>query len=462
MNHRIFPSHRPAFRRSATGALLAIAVAGCSALAAAPSLAQPADDGRDGTTPQSNAHVAERVIVAPAADAARGMTVTFRAKRQGAEVEYRIAESGDAPLRVATTSKAVGIGAPPGVAHQSAALEGLDPATTYEYRIVAAAEDGGAGAGERQAGPWRSFATAPDAGQSSRFDMLFFGDAQNGLTEQWRTTAQSAFAAVPDAELILQSGDMINEAHLDREWGDWYEAMDGKPASTPLLTAIGNHEFTIDPFATAFNGHFTHPANGPEILRNSTYVVDRGGVRIVTLTANGLFLDEQRRFLDEALESNPHEWSIVMFHQPVHNAGTARDDRTYGNAFAETIERHGVDLVLNGHDHAYARGHKTAGVVDGVATGPVYMVATAGSKFYGTGEQNRSWTDQAAQRVVWAQHTSTFQKITVDACTMDVIAVITAEGAEPVTSNGASGPGSVLDSFTIDKCGPAKQVRTNE
>ena len=419
--------------------LAASALAGATAITALTGVAaaQPAAPAHD---------VAERVILAPADDAARGMTVTFRAAEQGAAVEYRPAGGDAESVRVDATPKGTALA---GGIHQTAAMTDLAPATAYEYRIVTAGGD---------AGPWRQFSTAPD-GHADPVDMLFFGDAQNGLTEEWRTTAQSAFATVPDAELILQSGDMIDQAHLDGEWGDWYTAMDGKPATTPLLAAIGNHEFTVDPFATAFANHFTHPANGPEILRNSTYFVDRGGMRIITLSANALFLDQQREFLDRALTENPNQWSVVMFHQPVHNASTNRNDRMYGNAFAETIERHDVDLVLNGHDHAYARGHKSDNVVDGVNTGPVYMVATAGSKFYGTAADSPAWSEQGAERAVWAREASTFQKITVDACTMDVTAVITVEGDDRMSSNGAAGAGSVLGEFTIDKCGEGKLVR---
>ncbi|MFD5867111.1 metallophosphoesterase [Corynebacterium sp. NPDC060344] len=448
MNSRTFALRRPT--APITAALTAGALAATAALtgvAAAQPAAPEAPAAEEGTQA-----VAERVILAPAADAARGMTVTFRAPAQGAAVEYRPAGGSDAGIgtdadttRVATTAKGASL---TGGAHQSAALTDLSPATAYEYRIITA---GG------ETGPWREFTTAPD-GHAGPVDMLFFGDAQNGLADEWRTTASAALAGVPDAELILQSGDMIDQAHLDAEWGQWYDSLGGAPATTPMLTAIGNHEFTVDPFATAYNNHFSHPANGPEILRNTTYYVDRGGVRIITLTANALFLDQQREFLDRALAENPNPWSVVMFHQPVHNASDGRDEPMYDRAFAETIERHDVDLVLNGHDHAYARGHKAANEVDGVNTGPVYMVATGGSKFYGATDDNSSWSTLGAQRAVWARETSTYQRITVDACTMDVTAVITVEGDDPATSNGAGGAGSTLDEFTIDKCGEGKRV----
>lgn len=386
--------------------------------------------------------VADRIVLAPTADATTGVTVTFLSDASDATVEYR--GDGGATGTAATAVKGTGESG----SHHSATIDGLQPGTAYEYRIVTGGDDGAAG-------QWRSFVTAA---QSGPMDMIFWGDAQNGLTDEWAVSAQAAIAGVPDATLMLQSGDMIDQAHSDEEWGQWYRSMGDAAATTPLLTALGNHELSIDPAATAFRNHFTHPANGPASLNNSTYYVDHQNVRIITLTANGLFLDAQAAFLEEALASNPHEWSMVMFHQPVHNGTTNRNDTTYGEVFTEIIERHDVDLVLNGHDHTYARGHKTDNVVDGVNTGPVYLVATAGSKYYPTAEENPAWSGQGADRTVWAAETSTYQRITLDACTMEVTSVITTQGDEPVTSNGVSGAGNVLDEFTIDKCGEDKRV----
>lgn len=357
--------------------------------------------------------VADRIILAPAADATGGVTVTFLSDATTASVEYREAQG--AADSVATTVKGAGASG----SHHTAAIVGLRPGTAYEYRVVA-----GDGA-DRRAGQWRTFATA---GGSGPVDMIFWGDAQNGLADEWVAGARAAIEAVPEASLMLQSGDMIDQAHEDPEWRDWYRAMGDAAATTPMLTALGNHELTIDPAATAFRNHFTHPANGPAFLGNSTYYVDHQGVRIITLTANTLFLGDQAAFLEEALAANPHEWSIVMFHQPVHNGTTNRNDTTHAEAFG------------------------------GINTGPVYLVATAGSKFYPTAAENPAWSGQGAERAVWAENTSTYQRITLDACTMAVTAVVTVEGDEPVTSNGVAGAGSVLDEFTIDKCGDGKRV----
>ncbi|MDO5030060.1 MAG: metallophosphoesterase family protein [Corynebacterium sp.] len=406
----------------------------------------PTTEAVSTSAPRTNAipGVAERIILSPAADASTGMNVTFRTPSAGASVEYR--PSGTEQV-VSTPTVETGKG--DGV-HQFAALTDLSPATEYEYRIIGA--DG-------NAGPWDSFRTA--AADAQHFNFVYFGDAQNGLTEEAKLSAQAAYSAVPDAALAVHTGDQINNADDDEQWGQWFEAQGATARTTPMLTALGNHELMGDPPAKNFQNHFTHPDNGPAALPDSTYFVDYQGVRFITLTSNNLFLGQQAKFLDEALSSNPNQWSVVMFHQPVYNATTKRITTTNLRYFGDILEKHNVDLVLNGHDHAYARGHRTDNEVNGENTGPVYMVSSSGSKFYEAEAENAAWDNNGANRKVWAKETATYAKTSVEGCTMTVNSVITHEGADSYTSNNINGPGQTMDSFTIDKCGESKHVREN-
>lgn len=372
------------------------------------------------------------------------MNVTFRAPSAGATVEYR--ESGSDQV---TSVPTIETGKNNGI-HQFAALTDLSPATEYEYRIIGS--DG-------NAGPWDSFRTA--AADAQNFDFLYFGDAQNGLTEEAKLSAQAAYSAVPDAALAVHTGDQINNADDDEQWGQWFEAQGAAARTTPMLTALGNHELKGDPLAKNFQNHFTNPTNGPAVLPESTYFVDYQGVRFITLTSNDLFLGQQAKFLDEALSSNPNQWSVVMFHQPIYNATTKRITTTNLRYFGDILEKHNVDLVLNGHDHAYARGHRFDNEVNGENTGPVYMVSSSGSKFYEAESENAAWDKNGANRKVWAKETATYTKTSVQGCTMTVDSVITHEGANSYTSTNVNGPGQTMDSFTIDKCGESKQVRDN-
>ncbi|WP_448851032.1 metallophosphoesterase [Corynebacterium sp. 335C] len=398
-----------------------------------PAPAAPSDEAQAAET-------ASRIVISPLADASTAVYVSFLLPARGATVEYRPAGGGE--------TASVPADAAPGFGgyHHTATIEGLAAGSGYEYRIVPAGEP---------AGPWYAFDTAQAGFAPS--DIIFFGDAQNGLDTDWPVTARAAFAGVPDADLLLQTGDQIDVALDDGEWADYFSAMDGVPATTQMLHSIGNHEYT-DASGQAFRNHFEHPKNGPAPIQDSTYYVDHQGVRIISLSANSLFYGKQAAFLDEALESNPHQWSIVMFHQPVFNGSDSRNDPKQFEAFGEIIERHDVDLVLNGHDHTYARGHMADNNKgDGTSDGPVYVLATAGEKFYDAGPENRSWSDNGADRVVWAQELSTYQHIEVDSCRLELTAHITLAGDDPKSSSGVTE--GVLDNFTIDKCGEGKVVR---
>ena len=64
-----------------------------------------------------------------------------------------------------------------------------------------------------------------------------------------------------------------------------------------------------------------------------------------------------------------------MFHQPVFKATSRRNDDIQILAYRDILEQHNVDLVLNGHDHAYARGHMASNETEAGVNGPVYLVA---------------------------------------------------------------------------------------
>ncbi len=96
-----------------------------------------------------------------------------------------------------------------------------------------------------------------------------------------------------------------------------------------------------------------------------------------------------------------------------------------------------MDLVLQGHDHSYARGNLTANRTGDprVHTGPVYAVAVTGTKMYDVSTAN--WTRNGAEARVQVADTSTFQAVEVDGSRLRY----TARTAD----------GTVVDSFTIDK-----------
>jgi 3',5'-cyclic AMP phosphodiesterase CpdA len=95
-------------------------------------------------------------------------------------------------------------------------------------------------------------------------------------------------------------------------------------------------------------------------------------------------LEKQAVGVDQVLAENPNRWTVAAFHHPFYSAGRNRDERSTRDAFQEVFERRGIDLVLQGHDHAYSRSKKLLGgkVVGDDERGIVYVVSSCGPKHY--------------------------------------------------------------------------------
>jgi 3',5'-cyclic AMP phosphodiesterase CpdA len=75
---------------------------------------------------------------------------------------------------------------------------------------------------------------------------------------------------------------------------------------------------------------------------------------------------------------------VVLMHYPVFSAGKDRDNPEMRDLLLPLFDKYGVDLVLQGHDHVYARTHKLHGgkVAGPSAPGTVYVISAGGFKTY--------------------------------------------------------------------------------
>lgn len=69
-----------------------------------------------------------------------------------------------------------------------------------------------------------------------------------------------------------------------------------------------------------------------------------------------------------------------MLHHPPYSAGYQGSNDAVRRTFVPVFERHGVQLVLSGHDHDYQRSRPINGVT--------YVVSGAASGTCGTGEED--------------------------------------------------------------------------
>jgi 3',5'-cyclic AMP phosphodiesterase CpdA len=260
--------------------------------------------------------------------------------------------------------------------YHSVEFKGLLPETLYAYRV-------GDGANWSE---WFQFRTA--SRQRKPFKFIYFGDAQNELKSHWSRVVRQAYKHASDARFIVHAGDLINTYNRDADWGEWFYAAGWINGMLPSIVAAGNHEYGADELgARNLSAHwrpqFALPQHGPEGLEESVYYIDYQGVRIVVLNSNEQ-LEAQVAWLDGVLGDNPQNWTVLTFHHPVFSSADGRDNQELRALWQPIIDRHEVDLVLQGHDHTYARSRN---VRNGMSvrddrSGTVYVVSVSGPKMY--------------------------------------------------------------------------------
>ncbi|MBI5688958.1 MAG: metallophosphoesterase family protein [Verrucomicrobia bacterium] len=336
----------------------------------------------------------ERLILNLTAQPATSIAITWRTSGPHPDARVEIAVATDT-AEFAQQARTVPArsevfapdrGAP--VHHHSALLDGLTPATRYAYRVGHA----------KEWSEWNQFETA--AAATAPFRFVWFGDPQDNIAEHCSRTFREAARAAGDARLWLFSGDLCSEPE-DGRWGELFQAAGFVFRQVPVLMTPGNHDLAylrkdgaivLDEkgkkkrgreVSAIWRAHLTLPENGPPGEAETSYLVDYQGVRFVLINSNAP-LEAKAAWLDRVLTENRQPWSIVAFHHPLYSSGRTRDDKATRAAFEPIFDRHAVDLVLTGHDHAYARSHKLqAGkIVPAAARGTVYVVSSSGPKTY--------------------------------------------------------------------------------
>ncbi|MCU0308533.1 MAG: metallophosphoesterase [Thermoleophilia bacterium] len=126
--------------------------------------------------------------------------------------------------------------------------------------------------------------------------------------------------------------------------------------------AWGNHDLGGDATATALGSP------------RRWYQFARGPLRVVVLDANRPDDPAQRAFLERALVTAREPVRVVAFHQPAYTAGFHAPGEVQQRRWVPLFRRHGVALVLQGHNHAYER--MVVGGVTYITTGgggaPIY------------------------------------------------------------------------------------------
>jgi hypothetical protein len=290
--------------------------------------------------------------------------------------------------------------------YHSAIVTGLFPNTLYMYRV---------GQGEHWS-EWFHIRTAGKRGDKLSF--IYLGDAQVGLKTLWPRVIRAAYAKMPDANLILYAGDIVNRGNNDHEWGELFYGGSFIHSTIPGMFSPGNHEYarTGDTLSAFWRPQFSLPENGPEGLKESCYYTDVQGMRFISINSYRVEesdedLQKQKVWVDSLLRNNPNQWTAVLFHHPFYSIRPTRDNVRMRNTFKPLFDKYRVDIVLQGHDHAYARGmRKIEGAAKNEKSGTVYVLSVSGPKM--SSKLEGTWMD------VSASYTQLYQLITVEGNTL--------------------------------------------
>ncbi len=354
-----------------------------------------------GATPRADLKAAyrptvlpDRVILTFAGDPATSQAVTWRtdATVRGPVAELAVATDGPAfekgwhgydekrVTRLPARTEKLTAGGYDALYH-SVNFTALEPKKKYVYRV-------GDGANWSE---WFQFETA--AKEPDPFGFIYFGDAQNGIRSLWSRVARGAYSDMPKARFVVHAGDLVDSGNSDQQWGEWHAAAGWINGMVPSVPAAGNHEYSGPNGLTEhWRRQFTLPDHGPAGLPESCYYLDYQGVRLIVLNSNEKHA-EQAAWLEKLLADNPARWTILAFHHPVYSPAN-RDNPTVREAWRKVIDAapHGVDLVLQGHDHTYGRSglmredNTLTGAQVQTLRGTVYVVSVSGPKLYTGGD----------------------------------------------------------------------------
>ena len=279
-------------------------------------------------------------------------------------------------------------------------LTGLQPGTRYSYRV---------GNGKAWS-EWFQFTTAKK--EKEPFSFIYLGDVQTDIKSLGSRALREAYTHFGgEASFMLFVGDLVNRSS-DDYWSEFFYAGGWMMGSLPSVVVPGNHEYNNTINGKAFSVHWHHlfgmPQNPPSgEYQDRFYWFDYQGVRFVGLDSPVMNKENEDihsilSWLEDALKENPNRWSVVFTHYPVYSCSAGRDNEAYRDLLRPILEKYGVDLVLQGHDHTYCRGFNEANIKGAVKNRPLYVVTVAGPKMYDL--KADSWGDVTGENIQLYQH----------------------------------------------------------
>lgn len=191
--------------------------------------------------------------------------------------------------------------------------------------------------------------------------ILVLGDVQDRDMEMASETHERINEVVgrEQPDLILQTGDLF-ERQTQASWNRVAVAFNDVMDSVPMVVALGNHDYhkglvhKPDKLMYETFGYFgTKDIDKPAVAH---FVLSPDTLDLFILDSNrGIVnLFRESGWLNEELQSSTAQFKIVALHHPLRSEVSWWNNLFVRLAFESLVKRHGVQLVLCGHEHCYS------------------------------------------------------------------------------------------------------------
>ncbi len=256
------------------------------------------------------------------------------------------------------------------VRFNSATITGLKENTEYVYKV----SDG------TTESEIKTFKTIKE---NTATEFFVIGDIQSGVTTDIDNVNNALTATGKDFTFGIHTGDLVDNGGNFLYWNVAGSAFSqGVLGQTDIFHALGNHEYYGDLTATNAAHYFDLP--GSKDKAPEAYSVEYGNVYMASFGYIGLSAyKEAVEWLRADAAKSDATWKILVMHQPPYYTNPGGAEKGLRELITAAADEIGLDFVLSGHDHSYARTQPITSGKPDAENGTVYFICgSMGEKGY--------------------------------------------------------------------------------
>ena len=208
---------------------------------------------------------------------------------------------------------------------------------------------------------------------ATKFTFAHVSDSQTSASDNSGNGSGTCFAQTlsmltKKSDFIVHTGDVVEWGKYEGYWKAMLDDNFSYLSKIPMMAISGNHETTYRNGTNETFKHFNYKIpTQTSTSKGFFYSFVYGNVKFIMLNTNNLtntnkLREEQYDWLVNELKNNTATWTVVAMHNPMYSVGKyGMNPSVNGICLALRAQlqgifaQYGVDIVLQGHDHAISR-----------------------------------------------------------------------------------------------------------